>query len=103
MKTPFCSSCRRGENSEPAEFQVRGLLNNRPYRANLCSEHLADLEMNLGLEVRSCRRVETGPSALQLESVYRHLCATVVLDAAGLAKLDAARDRWLASLFGKAA
>ena len=94
----MCSSCRRGERNEAATVAVTGLLNGRAYRANLCGEHLADLEMNLGLEVRRCRKIESGPSVLQLEMVYRRLCATVMLDAEGLLKLDLARDRWVAAL-----
>lgn len=95
--TPICSSCRRSERNEAAEFAVRGRLNGKPYRANLCAEHLEDMESNLGLEVRSCRRIENRVSTLQLREIYTRLCATAALDDAGIAALDAARNRyWLA-------
>ena len=98
MNNPTCSSCRRGERSEPATVAVTGLLNGRPYRANLCNDHLTDLEINLGLRVRSCRKVSTSPNAHQLGERYRKLCATVILDAAGITKLDAAREQWFVAL-----
>jgi hypothetical protein len=97
---PICSSCRRSERNELATVAVVGRLNGMPYRANLCTEHFNDMEMNLGLEVRSCRRIVAAKVVpASLEAAYRHLCATVVLDDAGIARLDAARNRWFAALF----
>lgn len=98
MTKIYCSSCRRSERNELATFAVKGRLNGMPYRANLCAEHLSDMEINNGLEVRSCRKIEAVVPTITLEAAYRHLCATVTLDDAGLARLDAARDRWLTAL-----
>jgi hypothetical protein len=98
MKTKLCSSCYRGDITEPATVAVKGLLNNRPYRANLCESHLAGLEIYEGLEVRSCHKIETKPSPLYLRKIYSHLCATVTLDKAGFAMIQAARNRWVCSV-----
>ena len=95
MKTKLCSSCYRGEITEPATVAVTGLLNNRPYRANLCDSHLAGLKIYEGLEVRSCYKIETKPSTSYLRKIYSHLCATATLDEAGFALIQAAKDRYI--------
>ena len=102
MKTKLCSSCYRGEITEPATVAVTGLLDNRPYRANLCDSHLNGLRIFEGLEVRSCFKIETKPSRSDLReqiqalrAVYSKLCATVTLDETGFALIQAAKDRYV--------
>jgi len=95
MKTKLCSSCYRGDITEPATVAVTGLLNNRPYRANLCDSHLAGLKIYDGLEVRSCYKIQTKPSPSYLRKIYSNLCATVTLDETGFALIQAAKDRYI--------
>ena len=97
MKQPIikCSSCRRGEIDQRAEFAVKGRLNGMPYRANLCEDHLDDIQTFGGLQVRSCRRIQPARvSAAMLREIYSKLCGTATLDAAGLAQIEAARQRY---------
>lgn len=58
---PRCSQCRRGEYNVPAQSYVEGRIDGRPYRANLCDDHV-DLLIGDGLDVRrqtSARRTRT--------------------------------------------
>ena len=55
---PCCSQCRRGEYTVPAQSYVEGRIDGRPYRANLCDDHV-DVLMGEGLEIdyqRDARR-----------------------------------------------
>jgi len=40
QKTKLCSSCLNGENKYPADYLVTGRVDGRPYKANLCEDHL---------------------------------------------------------------
>jgi hypothetical protein len=48
---PHCSQCRHGEHNVPAQSYVEGRIDGRPYRANLCDDHV-DVLIGDGLEVR---------------------------------------------------
>ena len=48
---PRCSQCRRGEHNVPAQSYVEGRIDGRPYRANLCDDHV-DVLIGDGLDVR---------------------------------------------------
>lgn len=51
-----CGSCRRGENTVPADWYVTGTMIDghdvRPYRAYLCHDHL-DMMIDDGLDVKT--------------------------------------------------
>lgn len=48
---PHCAQCRRGEYyNVPAQSYVKGRIDGRPYRANLCDDHV-DVLIGDGLEV----------------------------------------------------
>lgn len=40
MKNPTCSSCRRGEIYNPADYLVCGHDGDRPFRSHLCNDHI---------------------------------------------------------------
>jgi len=39
ITTPVCSQCRHSDTKNKADLQVKGRVNSRPYKANLCVEH----------------------------------------------------------------
>lgn len=102
-RPPLCSSCYRSERTEPAAFAVVGMIDNRrPYRANLCAEHLEDMETNGGLMVRSCRRLSP-PTVTELRDAYTRTCATEPLSPAGFARMDKARAAWVTAIIDSGA
>lgn len=91
MIAVYCSHCRRAERRELADWSIRGRLNGRPYRANLCNDHLTVVADDNDLVVISQANLVKARAQAAAEVARRRLSVarrTLPLTPAGLAELD---------------